>query len=160
MKKLKLYMLLGIFTIILGGCGDSNHKKETYGTFEYKNIDGSIATIIVDEEEITFQNVNIDEMKNAKVEFEVYKEVMKLEKENFEKVDEEEKEQIREKYNSEIDWSSFEDANFKYNIEYDEESQSVWVESATGNEYEMYATYDLKYETLTIYNVEFSKTSK
>ena len=82
------------------------------------------------------------------------------EKENYEKVDEEEKALIREKYNSEIDWSSFEDGSFKYNVEYDEDSQSVWVESATGNEYEMYATYDLKYETLTIYNMEFSKTSE
>lgn len=160
MEKLKICFILCIFTFILGGCGDSNHEKETYGTFEYENADGSIATITVNEEEITFQNVNIDEMKNAKIEFEVHKEVMRLEKENYEKVDEEEKALIREKYNSEIDWSSFEDGSFKYNVEYDEDSQSVWVESATGNEYEMYATYDLKYETLTIYNMEFSKTSE
>lgn len=158
-RKRILFVLLGAFAFILGACGDSNHIKESYGTFEYENTDGSIATITVDEEEITFQNVNVDEMKNAKVEFEVYKEVMRIEKENFEKVDEEEKEEIRAKYDSEIDWSSFEDGSFKYNVEYDESSQSIWFESDTENEYEMYGTYDLKYETLTIYNVEFNKTS-
>ena len=159
-KKITLIVLLCVFSFILSACGDSDNVKESYGTFEYENTDGSLATIIIDEEEITFQNVNIDEMKNAKVEFEVYKEVMRLEKESSEEVAEEEKEAIRAKYNSEIDWSSFEDGSFKYNVEYDESSQTIWFESVTENEYEMYGTYDLKYKTLTIYNVEFRRTSE
>ena len=51
------------------------------------------------------------------------------------------------------------DASFKYNAEYEEDSQAVYFESVAGNEYELYFSYNLKYKTLTIYGTEFKKTS-
>ena len=160
MKKIVICLCLCMFTLLFAACGNGKSTvKESYGTFEYENADGSVASIVINKDEVCFQNVKVEELKNAKVEFEVHKEVMNLEKERNEKVDEKEKEEIYEKYNSEIDWSNFVDASFKYNAEYEEDSQAVYFESVAGNEYELYFSYNLKYKTLTIYGTEFTKIS-
>lgn len=156
MKKNILMVLLVVFMLVLGACGKTDNLAEAYGSFECQNADGSTSGIVIDKEAVQFENVNMDELKNIKVAFEVQKEVAALEREGA-TVDEQAKEEMSQKYNKEIDWSNFIDAKFEYAAEYEEDSQTVYFESVTGNQNELFFSYDLKYQTLTIYNVEFIK---
>ena len=158
MKKITLIGILSIMLLLLGACGKVSKVEDAYGKFEYDNADGSKAYIIIEKDEITFDNVNIDELKKTKVAFEVQKEVTRQEQKGN-SLSDEDKTELEEKYNQEIDWNSFINASFQYNAEYEEDTQAVYFESATGNQNELFFTYDLKYKTITIYNTEFTKTS-
>ncbi|MBE5865865.1 MAG: hypothetical protein E7292_06570 [Lachnospiraceae bacterium] len=159
MKKKVVIVLLTGCMLLLGACSNANNFAKAYGSFEYINSDGSASGIVIDKEAVQFENVDMDELKNMKVAFEVQKEVAALEREGV-TVDEQKKEDIRQKLNQEFEWSGFGDAKFEYTAEYEEDSQTVYFESVTGNQNELFFSYDLNTQKLSIYNVEFAKASK
>lgn len=158
MKKKVVTVLLTGCMLVLGACGKADNLAKAYGNFEYLNPNGSASAIVIDKEAVQFENVDMDELKNIKVAFEVQKEVAALERDGV-IVDEQKKEDIRQKLNQEFEWSEFADAKFEYTAEYEEDSQTVYFESVTGNKNELFFSYDLNAQKLSIYNVEFAKAS-
>lgn len=156
-KAIALNSLFIMILILMAGCDHTGKEiEQSYGKYKYEDSDGQTEIIEINQDEIKFDNVDVNALKGIKATFEAQKEINKLEKEGM-VVDDNKKKDLKEKYFEEIDWSSFYNQSFSYNAEYEEESQAVYFESVTENDNEIYFSYDLKHKTLTVYNIEFTK---
>lgn len=156
-KEIIRISLLILMLMLLDGCDHTaNEIKQAYGKYVYENSAGKTEIIEINQDEIRFDNVDVNALKEIKATFEAQREINKLEQEG-KVVDENQRKTIKEKYQGEIDWSDFYNQSFSYNAEYEEDSQAIYFESVTGNENEMYLSYDLKHKMLTVYTIEFKK---
>ena len=116
----------------------------------------NVQTITITEESINFDAINLEQIKLTKTAINFAKEKTKLEQ-NGEVISEQEGEALLEKCKNEINLDHFQNASCDYEYEYSQDEQCIYITTNTQKENELYLSYDLKRETLTLCEMDFQK---
>lgn len=143
----------------IGGCSFSKNKEEeAYATYEYQNKNGEMAEICINEDEISFHNIDVSVIQKKKAAMLQLKEGKKQEAEGKTLSDEEKKE-LLEQCMTKVNVDALKECSSAYSSEYVEESQAVYFDMEIENE-SITIIYDLKHKTLNYYDMEFLKKNE
>lgn len=157
MKKILLCIMCAVLSMV--GCSASkNVVNQAYAAYEYQNEDGEIAEICINQNEVSFHNIDVSVIRQKKAAILQLKEGTKQEAEG-KTLSDKEKTELLEECMKKVNVDELKECSLKYTSEYVEETQEVYFDMKLENE-SITLIYDLKHETLNFYDMEFSKKSE
>lgn len=158
-KKLYIiFCLLFCLSFIICGCSSSNRVyNEVYGTYKYQADNGNEQIIVVEKDNIRFEGLDLEKIKEKKAAINFAKKKSELEQEG-KSLSEEESEKLIKEYTKNINLNNFLNSSFcEYKSDYSEDTQEVYIETVTKNAEELFLVYNLKKKTITLYDTIFER---